>query len=301
MIRFLQTRLISGVFILGILAVATGGGAWLHFRFEQSEFEAYLAAENARLQQEKAALGAMVDRLSRSHRKAQIVVLDQKRIGDADTNAAEGMGNSRQAASDPAIPHLFENLLSRSTAGDADVIETTLLIAELDDGGNTVSKQCVTIPGRTAFFDGLVVKFDLDSVAAGHPLRGRSIALLRRVYSERLSPENGILMDLPDVVPAGYRIDDASDAGVAFDRMQFEQRVWSHFWTIANDPELAAELGVRVAQGEAVYKPMLPGVLYELTIDAAGGLNLETKPLPTAVADVLAAVSGENAKSWEEQ
>jgi hypothetical protein len=36
-------------------------------------------------------------------------------------------------------------------------------------------------------------------------------------------------------------------------------------------------MGVRIAQGEAVYKPVRTGETYELLVDAAGGMSL--KPL----------------------
>ena len=32
--------------------------------------------------------------------------------------------------------------------------------------------------------------------------------------------------------------------------------------------------GIRVAQGEAVYKPMKPGETYELRVEAVGGMTL---------------------------
>ncbi|MHC4220166.1 MAG: hypothetical protein ACYSU7_17105 [Planctomycetota bacterium] len=47
---------------------------------------------------------------------------------------------------------------------------------------------------------------------------------------------------------------------------------------ISTEPRLAAAMGVRVAQGEAVYKPLRPDQVYELTVDAAGGMSL--LPLP---------------------
>ncbi len=236
-----------------------GIGAYLHYQSEHSAYQALLQEENVRLQQEEQLLGEMVERLSRSSRLAQIVVTEQT------------------------------------------TDETSLLLVELNEAGEPVSRDCVTIPGRVAYFDGLVVKFNHDSVARGHPLRGQSIALLRRIYSERQSPNDGYLLDQSGDVPPGYRMvgdtppsfaatDDFRTGSHAHsDLARFEERIWSQFWNIANDPELAAELGVRVAQGEAVYKPMHPGVLYELTLDAAGGLNLETRPLPDAVAEVLAA------------
>ena len=255
MFKSLRQWAFTAVFLLLIVGLSVVGGAWLHFRFIQSRYEALLERQNTQLREEKQILTKMVDRLSRSHRLAQIVVTDQ-------------------------TPE-----------------ETSLLLVELDDSGNPLSRQCITIPGDIAYFDGLVVKFSPDSVAQGHPLRGRSIALLRRVYSENQSPQDGFNLDHAGDIPPGYRlvgetgIDKSSDSTLTdtADKAQFEKRIWSQFWAIANDSALANELGVRVAQGEAVYKPMKPGVLYELTIDAVGGLNLETKPLPEAVAEVLAA------------
>ena len=54
--------------------------------------------------------------------------------------------------------------------------------------------------------------------------------------------------------------------------------MWEHFWELAMDPAAAAAMGVRVAQGETVYKPVRAGRVYELIVDAAGGMSLT--PLP---------------------
>ena len=55
---------------------------------------------------------------------------------------------------------------------------------------------------------------------------------------------------------------------------EFQKQLWKHFWDIATDKELADNMGVRVAQGEAVYKPVRSGEVLELIVDAAGGMNL---------------------------
>ncbi len=161
--------------------------------------------------------------------------------------------------------------------------ETTLLMVELDAEDKPLSRQVFTIPGHVAYFDALVVKFDHDAVATAHPLRGQTAVLLRRVYSEQQAPAEGAPIDAVGGVPSAY--------APAERPADFEQRLWTRFWDLCNDPALAAEYGVRVAQGEAVYKPMRPGVLYELSADASGGINLITRPLPEAVAEVLAEVS----------
>lgn len=235
------------ILALAMLASAMGG-AWWHYRQVAASRELELEQALVESARKQAALEAMIDRLSRHRRLAQIVVTDQKQ-GPAGLPA-----------------------------------ETTLLMVELDDNEKPVARHTFKLPGHVAFFDGLVVKFDHHAVATAHPLRGQTVVLLRRVYSEQMAPGSGFPIDPVDQPPAGY----AGPERPA----DFERKLWERFWDLCTDPALAAEYGVRVAQGEAVYKPMRPGVLYELSVDAAGGLNLLTRPLPEAVSEVLAAVSG---------
>ncbi|MBL1216558.1 MAG: hypothetical protein D8M59_03595 [Planctomycetes bacterium] len=241
-------RSIAAIALVAIAAVFTG--LYLHYRNEQTAYQQQLQQALDVSRQRVEALEMMVERLTSVRRMAQIIVTDQH--------------------TDPVT---------------GSVLFTALLIAELDENGRVCNRSQVTIPGRIAYFEGLVVKFEPDCVATAEPLRGHSLALLRRVYSESLAPDQGFPLDTPGSIPGAYRTHSPAAA-------EFEQMLWSRFWTLANDPAMAAELGVRVAQGEAVYKPMLPGRLYELTIDAIGGLNLETRPLPEAVSEVLAAASG---------
>ena len=50
--------------------------------------------------------------------------------------------------------------------------------------------------------------------------------------------------------------------------------LWQRFWEMVDDPQLAEEYGVRVVQCEAPAVPLQAGQVWELTLDAAGGLNL---------------------------
>lgn len=276
--------------IVLLLAASGVGGAWLLYRYQRSEYEAFLEQENERLRERAEILEQMVARLSRSRRLAQIVVTNQQTLNSGEPGRESASSRASQPG-EPTPSFSFEDESAR--------METSLLIVELDENEEPLRRWHLTIPGRVAFFDGLVVKFDFESVAEGHPLRGQSIALLRRVYSEYMSPQNGYLLDQPGDIPAGYRLEEVaqardtephdSDTLHEFDQAAFERSIWQRFWEIATTPELADAYGVRVAQGEAVYKPMVPGVLYELSLDAVGGLNLETKPLPEAVSEVLSA------------
>ncbi|MCH8153085.1 MAG: hypothetical protein IH830_12035 [Planctomycetes bacterium] len=192
-----------------------------------------LEALNEQMQQRLAAKDEMIDRLNRTRRLAHVRILDQ------------------------------------SMGADGQVINTDLVFIELDDDGGELARQRFTLPGDVLFVDAWSVKFDRQDVAQGHPLRGRSLLLLRRIYSDRMAPINGYAIDTPGAVPPGYATGEVAE---------FEKRLWEHFWQIATDAKLAKAMGVRVAQGEAVYKPVRKGQVFELIVDAVGGMSLT--PLP---------------------
>lgn len=191
------------------------------------------------MEQRLAAKESMIERLNRSRRLAHIHVVDQ------------------------------------STGPGGEVVRSELLFVELDEKGREVARQPFSVPGDVVYVDAWSVKFHRDDVAEGHPLRGRTLLLLRRIYSDRMAPADGYPIDVPGAVPPGYTAGEVA---------AFEKRLWEHFWELATDPQLAATMGVRVAQGEAVYKPVRAGQVFELTVDATGGMSLV--PLPPSVAVV---------------
>jgi hypothetical protein len=145
------------------------------------------------------------------------------------------------------------------------VKQTRLMFIELNENGAELAHQEFTIPGDVLYIDGWTIKFDPERVAEGNPLMGHTLVLLRRIYSDQLAPKDGFAIDTPGAIPPGYA---ATDAG------RFEKQLWENFWKIATDADMARSMGVRVAQGEAVYKPVHAGQTFELIADAAGGLSL---------------------------
>lgn len=188
-----------------------------------------LTAMTQELDRRLAAREEMIDRLEASHRVGHIHVLDQ------------------------------------TIRDDGSVATTTLEWIELDNEGKELARQTIEVPGGMVYVDAWSIKFPHDDVAEGHPLRGRTLLLLRRIYSDQMAPTDGVVIDTPGAVPPAYAV---SEMG------EFQQRLWSHFWELATDPKLARSMGVRVAQGEAVYKPMRRGQTFELTLDAVGGMSL---------------------------
>ena len=168
-----------------------------------------------------------------------------------------------------------------SDAGGAE--STTLRFVEIDENGSELGRQTFEIPGDVLFVDAWTVRFDTEHVAHGDPFAGQSLVLFRRIYSDQLQPRNGFPIDTPGGVPDGYAITEEA---------RFERALWRRFWRIASDAELARSMGVRVAQGEAVYKPVSPGQAFDLVAEAAGGLTLV--PLnPEESQERMAAVSSE--------
>jgi len=239
------TRVPFAFVLLLVIVLSSGmGGAYIYYRHQAGLYEVELAAALAESQRRVDLLEKMVNRLTNTRTLAQIVVTGQ------DIDEQTGWVRS-----------------------------TTFLMNQLDETGEVTNHACLTIPGRVGFFDALVIKFDPDSVAAADPLRGHSLALLRRVYSEQLAPRDGFPLDIPGDIPPRYLIDEQPT--------EYERMLWDRFWDLAQDTDMADELGVRVVQGEAVYKPLFPGSMYALTLDSIGGLNLETVEIPDAMKEAL--------------
>jgi hypothetical protein len=217
-----------------VMVLVIGGlgavGMWRWSFNEQEKLRTRLAAVEAEMAQKLAERQAMIDRLSRTRRIGHLEIPTQK------INAAGAVESS------------------------------DVLFVELDDAGHELGRQTFTVPGDTVYVDAWTVKFDSERVAEGHPLRGKTLILLRRIYSEQTAPSQGAAIDTPGAIPTGY---------AASDGARYEQSLWRKFWEIASDPQLAKEMGVRVAQGEAVYQKVKMGQTFKLTVDSLGGMNME--------------------------
>jgi hypothetical protein len=142
-------------------------------------------------------------------------------------------------------------------------------------------QKAMTVFGEELYIDALVVKFDRKFVDAGDGLRGKSLLLFRRAFGDQQKPVDGIPLfavknETQILIPENLQIDAVPS--------EFERKIWTQFWDLANDPDKAKVQGVAVAQGEAPHlKPAL-GQVYKLTLKASGGLDMVPR-LPAAVLD----------------
>lgn len=199
-----------------------------------------------------------LDRESRL--RAEIDELETRMAAEIATRdaAIERLGRDRRLAR--------IEVLDREEGSGGEAPRTTLRFIELDDEGRELARRTWTLPGEVVHLDGWTARFPPGKVASGDDyLRDRTLVLLRRVYTDAMPPRDGLPIDTPGGVPDGYAGEEPA---------RFEQAIWKRFWTLATDPAAAREAGIRVAQGEAVYKPMHPGEVYELRVEAVGGMTL---------------------------
>jgi hypothetical protein len=236
MFRTLATTVAKLSLFIGLVA---GGSVsvWYYQHRQSAAFQVQkLEQEKQKLQEQKQQLETIVQRLSDEKRVAEVLVRDQKTVDG--------------------------------------VLHSTLLFVEYARDGTALPSKTFTIEGNTAHIDAMVIKFDRDFVAQNDPLRGHSIALFRRLFSESQSPGNAYPIDEPGKIPEIYRGSDNASGLKAF-----EQELWQNFWRLAEDKDYRASKGVRVANGQGIWGPFSLDKLYTLTLDSDGGLNLTSEPL----------------------
>lgn len=159
------------------------------------------------------------------------------------------------------------SVLDRTTDPDGRV-RTTVQFMEWDRQGKPLPPLTCSVVGSEVYFDALVIKFQHEYVEKGESLREHSLVLFRRIFGSSETPESGIPIDsaAEDGVPGVYRVNSSASS--------FERDLWKRFWYYADHPEESAALGVRVMQSEAVGARLSPGAVYDLSVQANGGINL---------------------------
>jgi hypothetical protein len=164
-------------------------------------------------------------------------------------------------------------VLDKKTDEATGALTTTVEFVELDDQGHEIGEpKVLPVEGDQIYIDFWVVKFDDEYVEKADLERGTSIALFRRIFSEKRKPEEGFVLDEPNSLPAKY-----AQGG---EPSEFEQKIWKDFWKIANDRKAAEALGIRAAHGEAVSLKVEEGRSYLINLRASDGLTFEPEPSP---------------------
>ena len=189
--------------------------------------------------------------LRRLNAEVQRLEQDKKQLAEF----AERLGASRRVAQVEVV-----NQRSRPDG----TVMSVMLWHEVAADGSLGQPQYVETSGGLVYLEAAVVKFQTQLVGAGDVARGTSLALFRRIFGECQTPSSAAELDRTTL----------ASAKPGTDRPTLEPRLWEIFWQLMDDPALAEQYGVRVAQVEAPAVVVHTGQVFEVTLDAAGGLNV---------------------------
>ena len=126
----------------------------------------------------------------------------------------------------------------------------------------------------------MVIKFDGKFVENNDPLRGHSLSLFTRLYGETQIPAHGFAIDQPGTSRRSIR-------GTQTAVEPFKHDLWQNFWKLADDPAYRNSMGVRIAQGEGVWRDFEKGWLYKLTLESNGGLDIAPEKIKPILQQAL--------------
>jgi hypothetical protein len=138
-----------------------------------------------------------------------------------------------------------------------------------DDKLTRILEKEYTIPGDMIHFDALIVKFGDKMVMDG---KGRALYLWRRIYGDKMRPQDGFIIEEPGAEPLRYRD--------LLTELPIKQRelFWTHIWDLANDPEKLRQHGIAAIYGNVVYSRLQQGLIYVFKIDTTGQVYPEVVP-----------------------
>lgn len=164
----------------------------------------------------------------------------------------------------------YAKVIRQETAADGRKL-TTLRFVETDrkDKLKKILEKEYTIEGDVVHFDALIVKFGSQMVMDG---KARALYLWRRIYGEKMTPEQGFPIEEIGQEPARYG--DVLKLLKSKDRQMF----WDHIWQLAHDAELLKQYDIEAVYGNAVYSKLRPGLIYVFKITPSGQVYPEAVP-----------------------
>jgi hypothetical protein len=186
----------------------------------------------------------------------------------------------RLLAENKHLKRAITNLTHEEQIGYAKVIAqktedgqlfTTIRFVETarDDKLKTILEKEYTIEGDIIHFDALIVKFGNKMVMNG---KTKSLYLWRRVYGEKMAPEDGFAIEEPGAEPKRY--------GDLLQALSIKQRqlFWSDIWDLANDAKRLKKHDIEAIYGNVVYSKLREGLIYVFKISPTGLVYPEVVP-----------------------
>jgi len=145
---------------------------------------------------------------------------------------------------------------------------------ELNDEGDPIdTPREFRVRGDLVYIDNWIVKFEDKYVEQADLERGTSLILFHRIFGDKQQPAEGFPLDEKDQRPKAY-----ASGGKMTD---LEKKIWGDFWNIANNEQLAHDLGIRAAHGGAVSMKVQKGKTYRVIMRSTGDLSIVPDEKPT--------------------
>jgi hypothetical protein len=139
---------------------------------------------------------------------------------------------------------------------------------EVDEYGDELgSTKNYTIQGSKLYIDGWVVAFEDKYIEKADELRGASLFVFKSIYGDGEAPRDAQRLDTDsNARPGVYDSDEKSD---------FENQIWSDFWSVCNDVDKQQDLGIRTSHGQASYIMGKKGKTYQVELRASGKMGIK--------------------------
>ena len=138
---------------------------------------------------------------------------------------------------------------------------------EVDENDEPIgSTKNFTLKGDKFYIDGWVATFEDEYIEQADELRGASMFAFKSIYGDAEPPRDGQRLDIASNGAPGIYKDEH--------KREFEEKIWSDFWRVCNDPDLRHELGIRTSNGQASYIEPIEGKTYQVNIRATGDMSL---------------------------
>jgi hypothetical protein len=258
--------------LFAVLVVGAGVGGWKAYSL-YNEPQKKLAEKQEQLEALSTQLSTAQANLAERDKRVALLDADVKIKQAAIAKLETSMGLLK-------LRHRIARLVvtDQKKAADSDEIISSVEFFEVNDDGAPIGgrRQKFDIKGDRIYVECLVAKFDDKYIEQNDLDRRTAVCLFQRIFGEHQEPKDGFAIDQVGSSPTSY-----ARGGQSSD---FEKRIWRDFWTLANDPQKAAELGIRAAHADAPSIKVKPGKTYELELRTTGEFTL--RPLAeSAVGD----------------
>ncbi len=149
------------------------------------------------------------------------------------------------------------------------MLVTQIDFLEINESGTPIGEpRRFEIKGDVLYIDSWVVKFEDKYIEEADIDRATSLVLFRRIFGEMQEPREGFVLDEVGARPVAYSSGD--------EMSEFEGKIWSDFWDVANSESKQREMGIRAIHGEAPSIKAKKGKVYRVDLRASGGLSISS-------------------------